>query len=161
MNENQIALGVYRDLENRRLNEPDDSPRAREAHEKRRCALETDLAEPWITVLDWGDTKDARPHEYVEVLVGITSNPAVHAAVVPAAAFIGGVLADAFKSKLVDGLKNLIPKLISRIRNKDIQDVHIRLPDNSTVQVGADSRVTLRLQGGKLVSFEYDTPPAV
>ncbi len=159
MNENQIALGVYRDLENRRLNEPDDGPRASEAHKRRRRALEADLAEPWINVLDWGDTKDARPHEFVEVLIGILSSPAVQAAVVPAMSFIGGLLAETIKSELVDGLKNLIPKIVAQVRKKDIQDVYIRLPDNSTVAVRADSKITLSLKGGKLVPFEYDTPP--
>jgi hypothetical protein len=38
------GLGIYRDLSNRLQNQPDDGPIAREAHQKRRRALEEDHA---------------------------------------------------------------------------------------------------------------------
>ena len=90
MLENQIELGVDRDFENRRQNEPDDGPLARIAHEKRRSVLEADLAEPAFTVLDWGDAKDTEPHEFVAVLIAVLSSPVVHAAAVPARLLLEG-----------------------------------------------------------------------
>lgn len=161
MNENQIELGIFRDFENRRLGEPDDGARAYEAHEKRRRALEADLGEPWIAVLDWGDTKDKRPHELVTVLVAFVSSPAVQAAMAPAISFIGGVLGEAFKAELVDGVKSLIPKLVAHTRSKDIEDGYITLPDNSSIRISPDSTVTMSFKNGKLWSFEYDNPPAL
>jgi hypothetical protein len=156
----QLILGVYRDLENRRCGEPDDGPLARAAHQRRRQALESDLAEPCYMVVSWGDTKDTRPHELVEVVVGFLSSPAVHAAVVPAAAFIGGIFANTFTSLLVDGVKALFVKLVERVRQKDCQDFYIKMSDGSTINVRSDCNVEVHLQDGRYISFSYNNPPA-
>jgi hypothetical protein len=79
--------------------------------------------------------------------------------VVPAAAFVGGVLADTFKALLVDSVKDLLAKFSHRMRKKDIGDFQIKLPDGSTIIVAPDAKVTLSIQGGRKVSFDYDTPP--
>jgi hypothetical protein len=156
----QLILGVYRDFENRRRGEPDDGPLARAAHQKRQQALESDLAESCYMVVSWGDTKDTCPHELVEVVVDFLSSPAVHAAVVPAAAFIGGIFADTFKSLLVDGAKALFIKLVERVRQKDVEDFYMKMPDGSTINVRPDCNVELHLQDGRYISFSYNTPPA-
>ena len=61
---------------------------------------------------------------------------------------------------MVDSVKDLLVKFVRRICKKEIEDFYIKLPDGSTISVTPDVKVSLALQNGKLVSFDYDTPPA-
>jgi hypothetical protein len=159
MQQDRIVLSVFRDLSNRALNEPDDGPLAKAAHEKRRQVLEEDLNEPCFMVADWGLTKDTNPHELVTVIVELLQNPATQAATASAIAFIGGALSGAFSSLIADGTKYIVKKLVGRMDRHEIQDFWITLPAGSTVQVQSDRTVRINLTGGKDWSFNFDTPP--
>lgn len=159
MSTNELLLGVYRNLQNRTLGEPDDGPIAQEAHEKRRLALEEILAQPGIVVLDWGDTKDKASHEFVELAISVVSSPMLHSAVVPAAAFLGGVLAETLKSTLVDGIKYLFANLVSKVRRREIQDFSITLPNGIRINVDPDCEVRYSQSDGKTATFNFDNPP--
>src|SRR5262245_61403640 len=111
----RLWLGVYRDLSNRREDEPDNGPMARAAHEKRRQALEADLNDPCFAVVDWGTTKDQEPHEFVQIIIDVMTGPGAQAAAAAGLAFIGGILSKAFSSVLVDGTRRLIEKLVPRV----------------------------------------------
>lgn len=66
-----ITLGVYRRLDNRFEGLSDHSPRALELHNRRKDALHSVLdGDRTIRVMDWGDTDDSHPHEYVEAALG-------------------------------------------------------------------------------------------
>lgn len=151
-----IELHVYRDLSNRVAGEPDDGPMAREAHRRRAQALHEDLKA--FNVTDWGLTDDAKTHELVALIVGFLAAPAVKAAVVPALAFIGGILSESFKAVVADGVKSLLTSLIGRIREpkKSVQDFWIVLPDKTQLKVDANATIQLTLKSGKLVSLNYD-----
>jgi hypothetical protein len=67
----QIKVGVFRRLDNRFENLGDDSPRALELHNRRKEALhEVFDGRKSVEVIDWGQTDDAQPHEFVEIVVG-------------------------------------------------------------------------------------------
>ena len=155
----QITLGVYRDLSNRQAGEPDDGPLARAAHEKRRLVLEEDLNEPCFKVVDWGKTKDTKPHEWVQVVVDVVTSPEAQAAATSAVIFLGGVLSKTFSSLLVDGTKHIFWKLWGRMQTKEIEDFSISLPANSTIAITSDRQVHLNIVGGANVSFSFDKPP--
>jgi hypothetical protein len=155
----QITLGVYRDLTNRLIGEPDDGTLAREAHKKRRLALEEDLNEPCFKVVNWGDTKDSEPHEWVQVIVEVVTSPAAQQAAASAVIFLGGVLSETFSSLLVDGTKHIFWKLWGRMQKKEIEDFTITLPANSTIAITTDRQVNLNIAGGGNVSFSFDKPP--
>lgn len=156
----RLTLGIYRDLSNRLIPEPDDGPVTRAAHEKRRLALEADLDDPCLSVVNWGQTKDKEPHEYVEVVVEILKSPEVQAAAASAVAFIGGVLSKTASSLLVDGAKHLIQKLWSRMQTKEVEDFNVTFPAGSAIHIASDRKVHIRLASGESWSFEFDKPPS-
>jgi hypothetical protein len=88
----ETRLGVYRRLDNRFEGLEDDSPRAVELHVRRKHALHEvlDSGAGW-TVLNWGDTDDVTPHEWVELLLAVTGTK-LAAAAIPALTFLGGML---------------------------------------------------------------------
>jgi hypothetical protein len=159
MPDQQIELSVYRDLENRMRGQPDDGPLARAAHQKRKRALEADLGDKTFNVVSWGQTKDANPHEMVDLIVAIVTSPPVQAAAVAGAAYVGTVLSSTFSSLLADGVKHLVGKLVGRMTTKEIQDFSIKLPDGSTVNVQSNRQVVITITNGKHVSFSFDNPP--
>jgi hypothetical protein len=156
----QITLGVYRRLDNRFEGLGDDSPRALELHNQRREALHDVLDnEKSIEVLDWGNTDDSRPHEFVELILGLLGSTVVTYAVVPGLKYVGEKLAE----KLVDqGTSEVAKWLISKLRpaqvSKKILDFEIRLPDGTQIHVdppdrNADIRITFA--GGTVSSIAY------
>ena len=157
-----IKLDVWRDLKNRLEGEPDDGPLAREAHQLRAAALHEDLRE--FEVVSWGDTDDVEPHELVSLTIAILAAPAVKAAIVPAAAFVGGVLSDVVTSTVADGVKYLLSKFARRVRPsagkttglKPFQNFGIQIPKSASVAVDLDGVVLVTLASGKSVSISYD-----
>lgn len=156
MSTEQITLGVFRDLTNRFRGEPDDGPLARLAHEKRKEALEEDLGAPGVKVVDWDQTKDQNPHEYVQLVVEFLSSPAVHTAGITAAAFIGGVLSNACTSVVSDGIKFIFEKLVKRMKKKEIQDFNISSSGGIVINVHSDFRGTIVING-QSKTFQADT----
>jgi hypothetical protein len=67
----EVSLVVYRRLDNRTENLPDDSPRAIELHEMRRRALHEvlDKVDGPRVVVNWGKTDDTNAHEWVQLVI--------------------------------------------------------------------------------------------
>jgi len=157
-----IKLDVWRDLKNRLEGEPDDGPLAREAHRLRAAALHEDLC--GFEVVSWGDTDDVNPHELVSLTIAILAAPAVKAAIIPAAAFVGAVLSDVVTSTVADGVKCLLSKFARRVRAsagkadglRPFQNFGIQIPKSASVTVDLDGVVHVTLVSGKSVSISYD-----
>src|SRR6516225_1353041 len=93
--ETTYVLGVFRRLDNRTEGLSDDSPRALELHNLRKRALHSVLdGEKGITVLRWGQTDDASPHEFVEIVLAAVAGLTWKYAVVPALTYVGQMLAE-------------------------------------------------------------------
>ena len=91
----QIKVGVFRRLDNRFENLSDDSPQALELHNRRKEALhEVFDGRKSVEVIDWGQTDDAQPHEFVEIVVGAPAVKVFRYAVVPGLKFLGQKLAE-------------------------------------------------------------------
>jgi hypothetical protein len=76
-----ITIKVYRRLDNRAENLPDDSPRALELHNLRKEAMHKALSGVDGLEIDWGTIDDAKSHELAHSIVTFVSDPQVHAAV--------------------------------------------------------------------------------
>ena len=155
MSNEQITIGVYRDLTNRGLGEPDDGPLAQQAHKKRRKALEEDLGVSGLRVLAWGDTKDQRPHENVQLVIEFVSSPAVQTGALAALTFIGGTISKACSSVVADGLKYVIGKLIARMRSKEIENFSIQAPGGVSINVHQNFSGTITVSG-QTFDFQAD-----
>jgi len=125
----------------------------------RRLALEEDLADRSILVIDWGDTKDTKPHELVTLLIAFVASPVTHAVAVPASTYIAGLLGDSFKSVMVDSVKALFSKLVKQFKAKEIADFAITLSDGTKIVVDPNAQVSITLRDGRLSKFECDSPP--
>lgn len=157
----QIELGVYRRLDNRPEGLSDDSPRALELHNRRKAALHDVLdGQEAPAVLDWGDTDDTTPHEYVEVIVAIGA-AALKYAIVPGLKFVAEKLAE----KAADeGTSRVVMWFISKLRPKqeadEILDFLIRMPDGTQIHVdppGENAEIRLSFADGTLSSMVYGT----
>jgi hypothetical protein len=158
--ETPITLGVYRRLDNRFLNLPDDSPLAVELHVRRQVALHAVFdSEESIRVLDWGDTDDVKPHEYVEL--SILGYAVIHYALVPGLEWLGKKLAE----KAVDStLSALIKKIVSVVRgkqeSKEILDIVVKLPNGTEIHVDPPDRgatISIAVPGGPSITINYKT----
>jgi hypothetical protein len=140
--EAQITLGVFRLLDNRAEGLSDDSPRALELHNRRRSALHDVLDEQDApAVLDWGETDDTKPHEFVEVIIAVAARETFKYVIVPGLKFIAEKLAE----KAVDeGSSQLVRWLISKLRPKQearqILDYNIQLSNGITIRVDPPER---------------------
>ena len=155
-----VTLGVFRRLDNRFEGLPDDSPRGLELHDRRKEALhEVFDREKSVKVLDWGDTDDARSHEYVELLIAVAASPTFQYVVVPGLKFLAQKLAE----KVVDETTGeLVKAVFAWLRppqeKKKILDFSMTLPDGTVVSVDPPDRdATIRIQfkDGKLESIDY------
>jgi hypothetical protein len=155
-----ITLGVYRRLDNRVLNLPDDSPLAVELHVRRKVALHAVFdSEESIQVLNWGETDDPKPHEYVEL--SIVGYAIIHYAFVPGIEWLGKKLAEKAADTAVSTLiKKVVAMLRPKQEAKQILDVVIKMPDGTVISVDPpDQRATISisLPGGGSVSINYKT----
>ena len=155
-----ITLGVYRRLDNRLLNLPDDSPLAVELHVRRKMALHAVFdSEESIRVLNWGDTDDAKPHEYVEL--SILGYAVFHYAIVPGLEWLGKKLAEkAVDSALSAVIKKAVAILRPKQESKEILDIIIKLPDGTEIYVDPPDRyatISIGVLGGPVVTINYKT----
>jgi hypothetical protein len=156
----EIRLGVYRRLDNRLEGLDDESPRAVELHERRKRALhavlDTDAA--WI-VLNWGDADDARPHEWVELLLAVTGTK-LAAVAIPALTFVGGILIkSAVDTATSEAIKGLISKLRRKQEDKQLLDFSLTLPGGHVIRCDPPeygSQLTVTWSGGKVKSVHYE-----
>ena len=160
----KINLGVYRRLDdgNLELSEAEFLKMGLALHLKRKLALEEVFADQQVLqVSDWGETKDEKSHEFVQLLLGIVGPALVQYAIVPGLKFVGEKLAD----KLIDdsiseSVKWIISKLRPKQEAKEILDFHIQLPDGTRILVDPpDRNATINIQflEGKVESIKYDT----
>ena len=149
----RFRLNVDRDLSNRAVGELDDSPMAREAHERRKVALHAALDDSGIEVLDWGDTDDGDPHELVSLILTFVGGSAV-------SGLAYQFLADALKGAVTDAAKEslivLTKRLIGYMRSKPkaVQDFWIEASSGLTVGVSSDVRITITFPNGEAKTFD-------
>ena len=156
-----VMLGVYRRLDNRFENLPDDSPRALELHNRRRDALHSVFDnDSQITVVAWGNTDDVSPREFVELsLAGAAAGAAFTYVIVPGLQWLGKKLLE----KAVDtGMSELAKAIVARLRPKQeakqILDFQINLPDGTRVSVDPPERyatITIKFKDGRVSSLNY------
>lgn len=162
----RIRVGVFRRLDNRREGLPDDSPRALELHNRRRLALhEVFDSEKSVEVLEWSQTDDVQPHEFVEVLVGAVAAKVFQYAIVPGVKFLGQKLAEKAVDETTSELvKAVVAWLRPKQEQKQILDFTITLPDKTVISVDPpDRNATIQIQfaDGKVDSVIYsqESPP--
>jgi hypothetical protein len=115
--------------------------------------------EKQIVVLNWGNTDDTKPHEWVQLAIGLVGMPVFQYAVVPGLKFVGEKLAE----KAVDETTTqLVKAVISWFRpkqeEKKILDFSITLPDKTLISVDPpDGNATIHIQftDGKVESITY------
>jgi hypothetical protein len=161
---NEIALRVFRRLDNRIEGLDDDSPRAVELHKRRKLALHEVLDNDgaWI-VLNWGATNDPKSHELVELLLAVTGTK-LAAAAIPALTFLGGMLVkSAVETATSEAVKGLIAKLRRKQEDKQLYDFSLILPGGHTIQCDAPeqgSQLTITWADGKVRSVNYEASRA-
>lgn len=140
----RVLLSVYRRLDNRSEGLADDSPRALELHDRRKEALHEALtAEGW-DVQDWGTTDDARPHELVELVVAIATNPQLQTAVLSASGWVAiEVVKASIGTMAAEAVKALLARLLPKQREHKILDFTITLAGGTIIQVQPNSEVSV------------------
>jgi hypothetical protein len=159
---NIVRLGVYRRLDNRFENLADDSPRALELHNRRREALHSvfdQISE--IQVVAWGETDDARPHEFVELGIAGVAGAVFTYALVPGLQWLGKKLAEkAVDTALSELAKTVVAKLRPKQEAKQLLDFQVTLPDGTRISVDPPDRsatITIAFKDGKVSSINYST----
>jgi hypothetical protein len=163
--ENTLILGVYRRLDNRMEGLSDDSPRALELHNRRKSALHSVLDhEEGVRVLDWGETNDTSPHEFVEVSVVAVASLVLNYAIVPGLKYVGEKLAEkAVDESASELVKWLISKLKLKQEAKEILDFHITLPNGTHIRVDppdGGATITVTFSDGAVSSVSYQSQPS-
>lgn len=156
-----LKLGVYRRLDNRFEGLSDDSPRALELHNRRKYALHAVFdSDPVIRVVDWGDTDDTRPHEFIEVALGAAATAAFQYAIVPSIKWLGIKLAEkAIDTAVGELAKAIVAKLSPEQDAKELLDFIIKPPDGTQIAVGPPDRyatITISFSDGSVQSLKYN-----
>jgi hypothetical protein len=158
--ENNIVLGVFRRLDNRFENLPDDSPRALELHNRRKVALHEILDnQEMIEVTNWGLTDDFNPHEYVEIALSLVTWTAAHLTTAWLQK-VGEKLAEkAIDEGTSSFVKWIIGKLVKKQKKKEILDFNIHLKNGTIIHVDPpdrDSKITVSFTNGEVASISYE-----
>ena len=156
----QIKFGVYRRLDNRFEGLPDDSPRALELHNRRKAALHDVLDnQQLIQVVDWGNTDDTEPHEFVEITLGALASAAFTYAIVPGLQYVGEQLAKKVADQITsETAKWLLSKFMPKQESKQILDFQISLPDGTSIHVDPPDRnaeIRISFADGTVSSITY------
>jgi hypothetical protein len=160
----RLTLGVYRRLDNRFEGFSDDSPRALELHSRRKEALHDVFdGEALIQVTNWGETDDARPHEFVELALGATASAVFQYAIVPGAKWLGLKLAEkGVDTALAELAKAIVAKLRPKQEANELLDLTIKLPDGTKIAVDPPDRnatITITFKDGAVQSLNYKNDP--
>lgn len=160
----KISLGVFRRLDDRflELSEADTSKMALALHNKRKNALQDVLKdEKVLKVSDWGDTNDNKPHEFVEIILGIVGKTVFDYALVPGLKYVGKKLAESAVDEAInESVKWVISKLRGKQESKEILNFQIKLPNGTTINVDPpdrDASITFYFNDGKFESIKYDS----
>lgn len=157
----KIILGVYRRFDNSTLELSEESKIALELHNKRKIALEEvfEQTEP-LEVKNWGQTKDEKSHEFVEIILGVVSTTVFNYAIVPGLKFIGEKLVEkAIDEATSESVKWIISKLRPKQVAKKILDFHIELPDGTKIFVDPPDRgasIKIHFKDGQEETIKYD-----
>jgi hypothetical protein len=155
-----ISLGVYRRLDNRLEGESDSSPRALELHNQRRIALHAIFdTDKGLRVVNWGDTDDINPHEFITLsFVGI-AGAVFSYTVVPGLQWLGKKLAEkAVDTALTETVKAIVAKVRPKQEGKQLLDIIITLPDGTQINVDPpdrDATISVGFTDGSSVSIKY------
>ena len=157
---NSLTLGVYRRLDNRLADLPDDGPLALELHIRRRDALHAAFdTESGIEVMNWGGTDDANSHEFVELSLAGVAGAVFTYAVVPGITWLGKKLAEkAVDTAMSELAKIVVAKLRPKQDAKQVLDFAITLPDGTRIVVDPADRsasISISFKDGKVASFNY------
>jgi branched-subunit amino acid transport protein AzlD len=157
---NSIKVGVYRRLDNRLEGLPDNSPLALELHNRRKVALhEVFDDQTAISVLNWGNTDDSKPHEYVEIIITALSAQLMGPIVISALKELGMVLVEKAVDEITSAtIKWVISKLIKKQEEKKIQDFTIVLKDGTFIRVDppqGKSKITINFSDSGITSIKY------
>jgi hypothetical protein len=153
----EIQLSIYRDLSNRNAGESDEGPMAWDAHKRRRNAVHEILSDPAYDVQSWGETDDeVRPHELVKIIVTVSRRigPTLVSGFIEYV--ITDTLKDAVKDEIKDAIKatgELLSKLYSAMKAKQIGDFWLELPDGSRIQVDLNGGIAVDWVNGKIESY--------
>jgi hypothetical protein len=139
---------------------PDDSPLALKLHMRRKVALHAVFdSEQSLQVLNWGETDDAKSHEYVEL--SILGYAVIHYAIVPGIEWLGKKLAEkAVDSAVSAAIKKIVAIVRPKQKSKEILNIVIKMPDGTEIYVDPpdrDATISIGLPGGPLVSINYKT----
>ena len=156
----KLELGVYRRLDNRFEDLPDDSPRGLELHIRRRDALHAALDNaPGLRVTNWGETDDQRSHEYVKLVVEAVVGVLATYPVLPGLIWLGKKLAEkSVETAVSEAVKRLYARLFDKQKSKEILDYSIALPGGIRVDVDPmdrQAKIFVTFKDGKVESFKY------
>jgi len=139
-----IQLFVYRRLDNRFEDLPDDSPQAFELHLLRKEALHEALGSVDGWKVNWGDADDTKSHELAELLISVVSNPHFQTAAIAAITWAGAEFAKAAISEFAKKAANaVIEPLIKKQKEGKILDFMMRLPGGVMISVSRESEVSV------------------
>jgi hypothetical protein len=83
-----------------------------------------------IEILDWGQTDDSHPHEFVSIAIGIGATALTNHVLIPAAKFIFEKLADkAIDTVMEKSVSWILSKFKKKQEEKKIGSFEIRLPN--------------------------------
>jgi hypothetical protein len=141
-----ISIGVFRIFGNELENPVDDYKVALQLHNIRKQSLHDVFDnQKELDVIDWGQTDDSQPHEFVSIAIGIGATALTNYALIPAAKFVFEKIAD----KAIDNvLEKAVSWILSKFKKKQEENkigrFEIRLPNGTVLFVDKPE------QGGKI-----------
>jgi|ERR1700722_7004477 hypothetical protein len=143
----EIELYVYRRLDNRLENLPDDSPRAYELHLLREKALHEALGGVEGLSIDWFQADDTTSHELAELWLSFA--PHIHTAVVAGMTLFAGELAKAAIGEFAKKAASIvIDPLIHKQKEGKILNFMLRIPGGFMISVSRESEVYVQKDNG-------------
>jgi hypothetical protein len=133
----ELKLGFYRIFGQELVPPAIDTDVSIMLHQNRALALHEvfdDVTE--ITVLNWGDTDDAAPHEYVSLAVGLIGPVLVKHVVLPAVKSMFEKIADkAIDTVFEKAVSWIVLKMKKKQDEKKIGEYHITLANGTAITV--------------------------
>jgi len=141
-----IQIGVFRIFGNELEQPLNDNEVALQLHNNRKQSLHDVFDnQKEIEVLDWGQTDDSQPHEFVSIAIGIGATALTNHVLIPAAKYIFEKIADkAIDTALEKSVSWILSKFKKKQKEEKIGRFEIRLPNG--VVLFADKPE----QGGKI-----------
>lgn len=159
--ENKIIIGVFRRLDNRFDGLDDNSDQALDLHNLRKKALNDVFdKKSTIQVIDWGNTNDTIPHEYVELILTTITSSIILPFIIKGIKELGKKLVEkAIDETTSELVKWVITKLIKKQKEQKILDFNIKLKDGTLITVDppqGKSEIRVNFKNGELTSIKYE-----